>query len=108
MFCSTPNHGLLIFQDFHENEGGGGGGGKSDWQYVLESIDRLNRLVMANESSFAPFSLRGEIEDFASKSGLATNANFVLFSHGGTKPLIAKREIRTKSGVASDTGIIKG
>ena len=83
MFCSTPNHGLLIFQDFHENEGGGGGGGgKSDWQYVLESIDRLNRLVMANESSFAPFSLRGEIEDLASKSGLPTFANFVLFSHG--------------------------
>ena len=79
-----PNHGLLIFQDFHENEGGGGGGGgKSDWQYVLESIDRLNRLVMANESSFAPFSLRGEIEDLASKSGLPTNANFVFcFIHG--------------------------
>ena len=56
-----------MFQDFQEAEAGGGRA-RSDWQFVLESIDRLNKLVMANESAFAPFSLRGEIEDLVTKT----------------------------------------
>ena len=66
----------VVLKDFHDAEGGGGGGGRarSDWQFVLESIDRLNKLVTANESAFAPFSLRGEIEDLVTKTA-ATNDN---------------------------------